>query len=205
MPSAVNKLYIGIDPDLRTMNVAIVTENKVPVAVFVRRNKTPQVGHGAVAASVKTAFSLMQDVVTWMDKEYSGFERVLVTESQNMQQAIQYRRVNRKIDLEDILHLGQVAGIMMGVFGEWVSTVHLIPASVWKGQVPKQIHQGRIYNRLDWLTADAIKVFTPKGTIYPENISNGIGQYSFDKINPGDFEDINDSLGLALFGAENRL
>ena len=25
------------------------------------------------------------------------------------------------------------------------------------------------------------------------------------KINPGDFEDINDSIGLALYGADNKL
>lgn len=205
MPTAVNKLYLGIDPDLRTMNVAVVTENRVPVAVFVRRNKTPKTGDGAVAASVKTAFSLMQDVICWADKEYPRFERILVTESQNMQQALQYRRVNRKVDLEDILHVGQVAGVMMGVFSEWVQSIHLVPASSWKGQIPKQVHHGRIYRRLDWLQTDRDTNFTPKGVIHPARISDGIGQYSFDKINPGDFADINDSLGLALYGAENRL
>jgi len=32
-----------------------------------------------------------------------------------------------------------------------------------------------------------------------------LSQYSGDKVNPGDFEDVNDSIGLALYGANNKL
>lgn len=183
-------LYLGVDPDLRTLNMAVL-DGTTPLAIFLRRNIGGK-GDTAVASAAKGIAGILDDFVKFMaaNDALQTREIVLIVESQNMQQAVQYRGKGKKIDYQDILHTGQLSGIWMGVFAEVATRIVLVAPGQWKGQVPKNIHHPRIYARLGWPTD------TPPGTI---------GVYSAVKPNPGDFLDINDSLGLALYGAEKGL
>ena len=193
-------IYIGIDPDLRTLNCALLLDDypaRTLLAVFLRRNKTKLTKDGAVTNTVKLAALLVDDVLNFFidNPQYQDHEVKLIAESQSMQHQ---RHSKRKIDPDDILHLGQVVGVLMGSFCGIIDGITLVQPSKWKGQTPKKIHHPRILNNL--------KVSYKKltSTIYPESHKE-LSTYSGDKVNPGDFEDVNDSIGLALYGANNKL
>jgi hypothetical protein len=199
----IKKLYIGIDPDLRLLNAAIVTDQKQALAVFKRLNKGLS-GDKAVAQAVQLAEYLMGDMSTCMEayKDHIDItcEVILIVESQNMEHARAMRKKGRKINYQNILQLGQVAGIIMGALSSIVDTTVLVQAIEWKGSVPKNINQNRTYKALG-IVPDLEKKLK---NIYPKNMDS-LSYYSHDKINPSDFMDINDSLGLALYGAKKKL
>jgi hypothetical protein len=198
------RLYIGSDPDIRVLNCALLLSEPpapgsplsaprklTPLAVFLRRNKSPYTGDRAVAAAVKPASDLVTDVVKFFitNPPLQQYPITLIVEGQSIQHALQAnRQAHRRIDPDDILHLGQVAGILMGAFGEMAGGIHLVTAMKWKGGVPKEIHHGRLYQKLGWDKP-------------PETLT----QYSGESINKGDWLDLNDSLGLAAYGAEEGL
>lgn len=200
-------LYIGCDPDLRTLNAAIITADKVPLAVFLRRNKSHLTGDKAVAAAMPVVSKLADDIVAFFvaNEVYQMCPMTLIVESQSIQHALKERKSGKhKVDPDDILHTGQIAGILMGVLGELVGgNVVLVAPATWKKGQPKQIHHPRIYQRLLWPQSFCKK---DNGAIFPAEMEYAkLTKYSGEKVNPGDFADINDSLGLALYGAENNL
>lgn len=182
-------LYLGVDPDLRTLNMAVLDGN-TPLAIFLRRNIGGR-GDTAVASAVKGISGILDDFVRFMaaNEDLQSREIVLIVESQNMQQTAAYRRKGAKVDYQDILHTGQLSGIWMGVFAEVATRIVLVQPAAWKKQVPKHIHHPRIYSRIGWMLNEP---------------PSWIGKYSAVQPNPGDFLDINDSLGLALWGYENK-
>ena len=193
-------IYIGVDPDLRTLNCALLLDDfpaRTLLAVFVRRNKTKLTGDGAVVNAVDAAELLVDDVLNFFidNPQYQNLTITMIAESQSMQHQ---RHSKCRIDPDKILQVGQVVGVLMGSFKEIVENIRLVQPTKWKGQIPKKIHHPRILNHLKL----PYKKLT--STIYPEDFKS-LSQYSGDKVNPGDFEDINDSIGLALYGANNKL
>jgi hypothetical protein len=208
------KIYIGIDPDLRLLNAAIVGietrpsgvgcfDHAIPLAVFARRNKEG-VDNTAVVGAARTACRLVEDVIAWLVANGTDelTEIVSVVESQNIQHALKSREQGRqKIVPDDIRRLAQVAGCLMGAFSNLSTSMVLVQAQEWKGEVPKGIHHKRIYSKLGIEICPESKV----RHIFPLCYQTRYCQMSGDKINPGDFADINDSLGLAVWAAEKRL
>jgi len=199
----IKKLYIGIDPDLRLLNAAIVSDQMQALAVFKRSNKGLS-GDKAVAQAANKVQEMVSDIQACISFSISGHlhpdcEVVLIVESQNMEHARTSRKKGIPIPYQKILQLGQIAGIMMGAF-VGAHKALLVQAQEWKGTVPKRINQARTYAALN-LTPDPAKKVK---NIYPANMGS-LCYYSHDKINPGDFMDINDSLGLALYGAKKGL
>jgi len=193
-------IYIGIDPDLRTLNCALLLDDfptRTLLAVFVRRNKTKLTGDGAVVNAVDAAELLVDDVLEYFIKnpQYQMETITMIAESQSMQHQ---RHTKKRVDPDDILRVGQIIGVLMGSFKKIVENIRLVQPTKWKGQVPKKIHHPRILNHLK------IPYKKLTTTIYPEDFRS-LSQYSGDKVNPGDFEDVNDSIGLALYGANNKL
>lgn len=195
------KIYIGIDPDIRLLNAAIVTDTKEPLAVFVRRNKEGK-DNEAVANAARKACRLIEDIIAYFVayKEYDNCSIVTVIESQSMMHTKRMRATGRNVNYESIRRLSQVTGCLMGAFSNMSSEIYLIDAITWKGSVPKDIHHRRIYNELN--------IAPIQGDYSIKCVPKDIGKlstWSKDKCNPGDFIDINDSLGLALYGAQKRL
>lgn len=191
------KIYIGIDPDLRLLNAAIISEDKKPLAVFIRRNKEG-IDNTAVVGAARASCRLVEDVIAWVVANGTDdlMEIVTIVESQNMQHALRARQTGKqKIVPDDIRRLAQVAGCLMGAFSNLSTKLVLVQAQEWKGEVPKEIHHKRIYGRLALeIATGRIKNASPR--------ESKLTEWSKEKINPGDFADINDSLGLALYGAE---
>lgn len=195
------KIYIGIDPDLRKLNAAIVSDEKELLAVFLRRNKEGT-DDEAVVNAARASCRLVEDVIAYLVDIGGVKEITTIVESQSMQHAIEQRKRGKKIDLDDIRRTGQVAGCLLGAFSNMSNNLILVQPSLWKGQVPKNIHHARIYGKLGIKPEDDKKM----KNIYPCACPNNFQfmYWSKDKTNPGDFADINDSIGLALWGLERR-
>lgn len=188
------KYYIGIDPDLRKLNAAIITEEKKPLAVLLRRNNDDDI---AVVGAARMACRLVEDVIAFLTAEISVTDKdsiITVIEDQN----VQYTGHTNTARKQDVLHVAQTAGCLLGAFSNMSDRMYIVQPSTWKGQVPKEVHHKRIYAQLNLLISSG----TFKN-IVPEN--KNLCSWSHDKINPGDFFDINDSLGLALYGAVKGL
>lgn len=200
------KYYIGIDPDLRLLNAAIVDENKKPLAVFVRRNPHTNANWGdvAVANAARMSCRLIEDVIAFFiachDCSKEGHcEVVTIVESQNMMHAKRMRDSGKNVKYQDILMTGHVAGCLMGAFSNMSDRLLLLQPMEWKKGVPKKVAHKRYYDGLNMEpVVGQVKNIFP--LIAPE-----LEQWSHDKINPGDYLDINDSLGLALYGAKKGL
>ena len=196
------KVYIGIDPDLRKLSAAIVSDDKKPYAVFLRRNKVGK-DDDAVANAAYLACRLVEDVIAYLLSEAELFDPlckvVTVIESQSMMHTKHMRDRGKKINYERIRQLAQVTGCLMGAFSNLSQPLYLVQPIVWKGTVPKDIAHLRYYKLLG-LKHPEQKV----NNLYPACMGM-LSEFSEDKINPGDFADINDSLGLALYGAKKNL
>lgn len=195
------KIYIGIDPDLRKLNAAIVSDEKELLAVFLRRNKEGT-DEMAVANAARASCRLIEDVIAFMVTLEGLKEITTIVESQSMQHAIEQRKRGKKIDLDDIRRTGQVAGCLLGAFSNMSNNLILVQPSLWKGQVPKNIHHARIYSKLGIKPEEDKKIKNLYPYACPDTFKSIY--WSKDKINPGDFADINDSIGLALWGLERR-
>lgn len=197
------KLYLGIDPDLRNLSAAIVSDDIKPYAVFLRRNKVGK-DDKAVANAAYQACRLVEDVIAYLLSEAELFDPlckiVTVIESQSMMHTKHMRDKGKKINYERIRQLSQVAGCLMGAFSNLSQPLYLVQPIVWKGTIPKDIAHKRYYKSLGLIQHPEQKI----STVYPASIWM-LTTFSEDKINPGDFADINDSLGLALYGAKKNL
>ena len=197
------KIYIGVDPDVRLLNIAIVTEQKELLAVMLRRNNAPP-GIQAIINAAKMAKQLAQDMLVYAigHEGLDGYQTVMVVEGQSMQHAVQKRREGKKVNFDSILQVGQVAGAIMGTFNNITEQQHLVLPVVWKGNIPKGIHHQRIYKALNISYA----MMGHKSHVldqYAAPVDFGeITKWSADKVNAGDFKDISDSIGLALYGIE---
>ena len=195
------KLYIGIDPDLRLLNAALVTDQKKVLAVLLRRNKNTS---APVANAARMACRLIDDVIAWVVANPEGIEEHeihLVIESQNMMHTKRMRDQGKKVDYDDMRRLSQVTGCLMGAFSNISTAIHLVQPRDWKGNVPKGIHHQRIYNDagLGYIMAGGKEQYGVPTVLSP------LTDWSHDKINPGDFKDISDSIGLALYGVKKGL
>ncbi len=200
------KIYIGIDPDLRKLTAAIVTDQKKPIAVFLRRNEDKFKDDIAVVNAAVCANKLVQDVIACIVGEYSQFdvgcEIVTIVESQSMMHAKKMHEKGKPVKYEDIRRVGQVAGCLMGCFSKLSNRMYLPQANIWKGNLPKPKAHKRYYYHLG-LAECRDKI---KSTCYPDAVKYpDLYTWTGDKINPGDFMDINDSLGLALYGVKKGL
>lgn len=96
---------------------------------------------------------------------------------------------------KDILRLAQVAGAILGVLGETFLDVRLVSPQVWKGQVPKEIHQARVCRKLGWAF-----------DTHPDYVVPARAHWDgFSVSKASDWKHLMDAVGLALWGTEKKL
>lgn len=94
----------------------------------------------------------------------------------------------------DLLYLSLVAGA--AIAGGMQETIYHPTPHAWKGSVPKHIHQART------LTKAGIK-YEIRGGKKPYPVPLQFDRFCLaDNINAGDWQDINDAIGLALWGLD---
>jgi hypothetical protein len=200
----IKKLYIGCDPSIEKLNAVVISGDMKLQGVFFRRNKSKKSGDNKVSDAARYACALAEDVIKFI----IGFGPALeptctvttIIESQSMQDAVRRRKKGQKVDYDSIRKLAQVSGQLMGVFSNVSDKLVLVQPSIWKGTIDKTRAHPRYYRHLG-LEPDIQRRVS---CIYPTNMAE-VCKHSQVKINMGDFYDINDSMGLALYGAKKGL
>jgi hypothetical protein len=177
------KYYLGCDPDLKKTSVAIIDEAGLPVQIGVIPSASKATGREAILSTVASL------------QEFSADYEVTAAaiEAQEI-----YRGVTK--NPRSIMLLGTVAGACLRHFAELADTLYFPPPQEWKGTVPKQIHQARIYKRIGWAHTRHGK--DPKsGYCAPDTIPAEIEASTIKKT---DWKHIGDALGLALWAKDKE-
>ena len=136
---------IGVDPDLHTTAIAVLRcDLPVPVifnAIIVR---TPEKHKGRDAAREMT-----KELSTVFDAIERNIGESLVVGFAVEHQEIAYT-AKAGGNPRDVMMLGPVSGAaLLALYALWPNCEAFLPSpSEWKGQVPKDIHQGRTLTRL---------------------------------------------------------
>jgi len=197
-------LIVGIDPDLSNMSAAIMDPTGAVYVIF-DRVEDPKGCKGTtalkLARATETIRKIVNVVVEWTVRPEAI---VLYLEDQSTAHA----KREQKINIQDLVTLSHISGIWSGMFSAllWLphSNIHLITASIWKQQQTKWINQRRT---LDSLKISYVKMGGKKPYPAPVSIDDlkGMLNYSLTTPNPGDFLDINDSLGIMLYGWKQEM
>lgn len=181
----------GIDPDTHCLSFAYLgydTERRKLVELKVAVLKIAKGVTGKDAAQAMCQHPGLSEAVN-----RSGQYGALVVEGQDSS----YTGKTNNALTRDLIYLALVAGGTMAVSKH--DTVYHPKPHDWKGSVPKDIHQCRT------MAKAGIKYEMKGGkSRYPVPLQ-------FDRfclqanVNAGDWKDINDSIGLALWGLEKYL
>ena len=191
-----DKIIIGIDPDINVLSLAIVWPRKEN-HIFFCRNKYSD--SSSAVDKLATASHYISDVCQYLCRfRFDPNAVELFVEHQNMQHAAK-AKTGRTQDMITQAHLsGLWIGTLVRLFCFKPIQIHNVMAITWKGNQPKRINQART---LDYL--EILYEMSQGKDPYPKPSSPDIQRmclYSPEQPNPGDFKDINDSLGLAVHG-----
>jgi hypothetical protein len=179
--------FCGCDPDLHTLSVAVlVARGGLPEldSVYIAKAKGSK-GDAAVLDMI----SAMSGIIDFPSIAVVG-RFVMAVESQD----VSYTGRTNAARVSDLVNLAHIAGAVCQKFTVLAPRAMLLPRpQAWKGSVPKGIHQCRTLKRLGML-------FEMAGGQEPYPGPRDMGRRVFgDKLNDGDWKDINDSIGLALY------
>jgi len=181
-----NTISLGMDPDVHACAFAQVTETapeKYDLKVYVVRQKEGKSREAALALIQQDAF----EIAIHGPEGCPSYPDILVAEGQDVRYAGQTSRANP----QDVMSLAYISGAALAVS---VSDTKYCPLPrEWKGTVKKDIKQKRV------LTALGIK-YEMKGGKDPYPVPVDFQKYCVGKVNAGDWKDLTDAAGLALWG-----
>lgn len=183
------QVVIGIDPDLRRVGIgAVDVETRKAVYVAVPKVFSDKTEADAVREIVPQLRGCISDVMKALGHPLC---MGVVVEGQEIAYSAQQGANPRSI-----LVLAQVAGALLCEAGYEVTKEKILfPKPIeWKGNVPKPIHQARVYNTLGW-EYEQTKEYTRPTNVGPEVMGA-------DALNKSDWKHVGDALGLALWGIE---
>ncbi len=174
------KITVGIDPGVRECGIAILHGDEIAECIVVR---LPRSVKGA--ERVPTMIKMLHDV------HVPHVADCVVVEGQT---AYDYRgEVDlKKVDPNDLIHVGQVAGACAALFLTDKNCRLIIPEpKIWKKQVAKSKMQARLYHRLGWGYELRSGYAVPKNP--PSHLSHLKGT---------DWKEAGDAILLAMWGVE---
>lgn len=192
------ELFIGIDPDLHTIPMVFLGDEDLPVTIFQINVDKKLKGTRCIIELAKTLGERCEDMMSGQDKLNI---RAVAVENQSMKQA---EKIGAR--KEDILHLGQAAGMMLLIVSTVTDNLYFPGPQQWKGTVPKQIHQARVCNRMGWRYSKAAGYVVPEIEFGTDYVFAGLNAKTLqveEKVpNKGDWKHIMDSIGLALYAKD---
>ena len=202
--------FLGIDPDMHHLGMALVNEDLRIVRVFTIKNRGPgpqdAVPHGYEAVILmarKLAEVLQQSPITNpLHPAYS-----LVAAAVEGQQ-VYGRYTAGKVDPNDLKNLATVTGFcLMAALGA-VPEVYIPLPAEWKGQAHKRASQKVILGRagvLEHFHEAGSKTQTPSGYMaLNDDAPAGLIPGS-EAILSGQWKHVNDAIGLAQYAARTYL
>lgn len=140
------EFYIGMDPDMHDTAVAIVDGDGVPAALFMIQTKyvKGRVDYIAVLDMIDAVTSALSSSQLPGPTMVKG----VAVEGQEVTYTVKSGK-----NPKDILNLAPISGALLAMslirWGEGARIEFMAPKD-WKGQVPKQAHQARLYAALGW-------------------------------------------------------
>ena len=188
------RFSLGIDPDLTVLSLVVFDhDDKLPM-VFCSKNPNSKNEKLSTQQRVALAALEIRDLV---DGAFTTMDKIGLWDAYIEDQ---YIGRHSPANPQDLLTLSQVAGIWLGLLTARNIDCHLVYPTQWKGTTPKHINQSR--------TSVKLQIdFTMRGGKSQYPVPCDIGALippNFKVPNPGDFKDINDSIGLAVWGKERR-
>ncbi len=200
-----NEVFVGADPDLHNISYAIFCNGvlyiliyKIPVKV-----KGLECVHTFLDVACKHAEALRdvcEDITT------VGLEdRSALIESQD----VRYAGKTNNARPQDLIKLATMGGAMIGVCSALDVPARYIMPAAWKGTIRKAVHQARICTKMGWKYEVSGK---DKDIVVPIDAADYDCTLITSKevkenhvINKGEWKHVLDSIGLALFAAEQYL
>lgn len=190
------KLYItAVDPDIHNLALAHLTYDTGLKRLVGLKVDIVRIGRSLKGREAAVAMCQHPELRPSVARRSKHSSCMVIVEGQE----IAYTGKNNKANPRDLLTLGMTTGAVLAVAD---ADLVLSPTPhEWKGSVPKHIHQCRV------LTKAGIK-YEMKGGKKPESqYPVPLQPYRFyqedsGKINPGDWKEINDAIGLGLWGIE---
>ncbi len=192
----VDRLSIGVDPDLHATAMALVRGVEGGLAqvqaVHVFRGEKTFKGHDAILDMIDELL-MVPDVLHHWGVDPQAIVRVAI-ERPSLVRRVGVRKHARP---DDIVNLTMVAGA--AAFSLQASldrgTLFLPHPSEWKGQVPKRVHQARMWRSLhvtyELRGSDTNGYVVPMGLLQSCNIERD-----------SEWKHASDAVGLALWGLE---
>jgi len=191
------KYHIGIDPDLQTPVLAVVSDDARVLLVACKKTSKATKQQTAV-------LEIANEGMLWIDSvaeelAFAGFSHTnaltITVEAQEV-----YR--GKTGNPQDIVVLAAAAGVSLAqACLRWPNAKADFPLpKTWKGGVPKRIHQARVLSRLG-IEYEA-KGTKDKGYCVP--LWQGNAPVGSDRVNAGDWKHINDAIGLACYGRDRK-
>jgi len=181
-------IFAGIDPDIHVLSMAMVDENRELLGVHV----TKASGFKGLAAAAHMIRQFRKDIVDYV---YPADTLVaLAVEGQD----VGYTGRTNAANPQDLIPLAAVAGGALAAV--YARRTYFVKPNMWKGSVPKKIHQRRTLSKvglLDYKIMGGASPY-PVPNNYKHLILSG-------KVNDSDWKDINDSIGLALYARERYM
>lgn len=170
-------LALGVDPDLHSTAIALVGGS----AAYPRLHHTWILRVSPALLGDRAVAEMSQKLAVFMQGGLGDEVRIGVVEGQQSYPG-------SKIDPQDLVRLAQVAGAAQQMLYRCAQTVLMPLPRVWKGQVPKKVHQPRIYRRMGW--------------DFERRTNYAVPKIPGDTTKAGDWKHLGDAVGLALWGLD---
>lgn len=192
-------MILGIDPDISCHTCAVIAPDG-DILCLMSKSKVK----GKVRVSQEDKLALATESINHVVCAISnwgirGDAIQVYVEHQNAAHC----KKEQKIKWQDLINAAHISGIWTGALSSKLcispKQIHIVYARTWKQQQSKWINQRRT---LDALGLEHKRMGGQKPFPTPTNDERVETMFRFspEKPNPGDFVDITDSLGIALYG-----
>lgn len=181
------KVVLGADPDLHSTSLCLVeaaTGN--PLAVQCVKSAKGLKGRAAVVSTIKALQGCVRSMLVALD------EPQLIAACVESQEIAYSSKTGA--NPRDLMMLANISGCLLAESGYETPNLLLPAPADWKGQVPKQIHQARIYGKMLW-DYEKIGKDPKKGYSRPTNVPTDLVVVG--ELNKADWKHVGDAIGLA--------
>ena len=183
---------IGIDPDTSNCPIVVLEKRRGLLPVISRIHVERQRGSGRDKA-VRMA-QVLSPTMVWMDDSPPGEPSFAVATIEG--QDVRYTGKTNMANPQSLCDLALVTGACINNCHPFVGAIYSPMPHEWKGTVPKHIKQKRILSKM----GIEYRMMGGKKP-YPVPVDYSPWKKAC-RINDGDWADITDAIGLALWGLE---